>query len=214
MPNSRKPLNQQLTESISESDRMHSEILEAIRGPDSTRDLTLAPLRTKISSAYCKLTIEHGRGITRLMAERLPLPAAALLRSQHDALLRATWVYGCASDNWLNTFGDWQYTTESSYPRFPGTDVLLKRIEREDALANLHRFLINTGTASRGNYHSFTHGGILAVFEIMQGFDQSNASQLLRSTAAHSYNAAVLACEISQDQDALRRITEIRRWPN
>ena len=55
-------------------------------------------VRERLALDACALVLTHGQAIRLLLSSKLENPALALLRVQHEALLRAAWLAHAAAD--------------------------------------------------------------------------------------------------------------------
>jgi hypothetical protein len=116
------------------------------------------------------LGFEHARSLKYLVAARLLTSSAALLRIQYESLVRAIWVFHCATDADAELIIS-ELTQESAKraDKIPMLSKMLEEIERDAPqvpVAQLKEFK----HYSWRPLSSFVHGGIHAVNRHSRGF--------------------------------------------
>ena len=84
-----------LTRSAKFYQALHA-ILGDTREVDTHRDL--------LTQGSCSVALEHGRSITVLVEMENVASAIVLLRSQFEAVVRALWLDGIATDEWIERY--------------------------------------------------------------------------------------------------------------
>lgn len=205
-------LPQPLTIAIEQGSRVHSELREAMNRP---LDLTCASPNVKIGAALCRLAVNHGRGISLLMKEVIPGPAAALLRPQREVLLRAVWTSKLATEAQLALFADWEDLRTNVEPDFPKMHEIMEAMQTREELESIRVSLAAIQDLFRRHMHSHPHGGLRAIQQVMGGgFDWLLAVNYLKASAAQSFLAARHAAEILDDAVMRRSIRTIDVWPD
>src|SRR5688572_25120492 len=85
-----------MTDTLNAAERINFELSKILGGeyPDDRR--------VTIPVAYCNLSLDHHTAIILLFRNKLYGSGLALVRSVFEAMLRAHWVVGCATDAEVN----------------------------------------------------------------------------------------------------------------
>jgi hypothetical protein len=151
------------------------------------------PLQAGLVIDACTLTLEHGRALRTLVSIQLEASALALLRAQHEALLRATWICFAASDSEVQTLGAPQtMDTLKRANGLPMSAVLLERVEKSDAPAEVKRGLREFRTQGWAAANSYAHAGLLPLGRVAKGHPYELLVQAVQVSNAHSYAASML----------------------
>ncbi len=196
---------------IEQGTRVHEELRASL---DHPLDLTRSPINIKIGAALCRLAINHGRGLTLLMKEVMPGPAAVLLRPQREVLLRAIWASRLANDHELSVLADWKDQQENAEPDFPKMHVITRAMSDREELSSISESLEAIQRLFRRHMNSHPHGGLRAVQQVMGGgFDWLLAVNNLKAASAQSILAARHVADIL-DNDAMREaVHRVSVWP-
>lgn len=120
--------------------------------------------RLLLSRTLAITSLQFAAAARRLCESHLAQGAAAVLRSQFEALVRGTWVYYRASDNQVqNLSSDLSIETQRANKNAPHVAEMLGELKKSPQLANL---LISLGEFKDSSWlplNSFVHSGIHAV---------------------------------------------------
>jgi hypothetical protein len=177
---------------LARSDSLDRAWAEAL-APVFPEDGEEVPLRAGLVVDACMLALEHGRALRALISMQLEGSALALLRAQHEALLRATWICFAASEPEVQTLGAPQ--TLGALKRandLPMAAALLERVEQSDAPAEVKRGLREFRTQGWAAANSYVHAGLLPLGRVAQGHPQEQLVRAVQASNAHSYAASML----------------------
>lgn len=188
-----------LTDLLAQSDRLHTAWREALPA-DAAESADGLPLRDRLTLDACALTLEHGRALRGLIEEGLETSALALMRVQHEALLRAAWLWFAASESDIQALAAPQtFTTLKRANSLPLARELLESIENSDAPPALKRGLREFREQSWAGANSYTHAGLLPLGRIGSGHVEVQLGQAVQVSNAHSYSANMLIAAIVGD---------------
>ncbi len=167
-------------------------------------------LRERLTLDACALAVEHGSALRSLMSSGLESSALALLRVQHEALLRAAWVLFSASEEAVRSLAA-PHTPETlkQANKLPLTNVLLEAVEKSDAPGGLKRGLREFRERSWAGMNSYAHAGLLALGRVANGHPEFQLVQAIQVSNAHSYAAHMLCAQITGSEQAVGEINVI-----
>ena len=160
---------------------------------DSRRDL--------LTQGSCSVALEHGRCIAMLVDMDNVASAIVLLRAQFEAIARALWLHGVATDEWIERYFEAVKANPLKDPN------LSKQVhEMLPALANSRhapaaRMLNTLKDAAWGPLNSYVHSGMQAIVHTHVEVPTGYAIQVLRNiewTVRHG-------CHVDGDDDRQRR---------
>jgi hypothetical protein len=181
---------------LARSENLHAAWQEAIA------DVALgegesSPLREHLTLDACELTLQHGQAFRQLIGDGLEASAMALLRVQHEALLRATWLLYAATAGEISTLGaPHLLATLKQANSLPLTGVLLAKVEASDAPDQLKRGLREFRDVSWAGMNSYAHAGLLALGRVNEGHTEGHLIQVVQVSNAHCYAANMLAATV------------------
>lgn len=169
------------------------------------------PLRHRLALDASALTLEHGQAIRTLLEDHLENAALALLRVQHEALLRAAWVaYAADEDALLRLTGPDTDQAVKQANALPLAGVLLKQVESSELTpAPLKRGLREFRDLVWANANSYTHAGLLPLVRVGKRHAEAHLLQALYISNAHGYSAAMISAEImdpAETRPAINRV--------
>ncbi len=169
------------------------------------------PLRQRLALDASSLTLEHGQAIRMLLEKHLENAALALLRVQHEALLRAAWVAYAAEDSALQPLAgpdtDLGVKEANSLPL---AGILLKQVESSDHTPPpLKRGLREFRDRVWANANSYTHAGLLPLARVGKRHAEAHLLQALYISNAHGYAASMISAEIMNPAETLPAINRI-----
>jgi hypothetical protein len=179
---------------LSASDELHARWEQALGLLDA--DEPGLEMRESLTLDACRLVIEHGAGLRLLVAAEAENSAFALLRVQHEALLRATWTFFAAPDHAIQALA--APHTPQTLKRangLPLAGALLSAIESSDAPAQLKRGLREFRDVSWAGVNSYAHAGLLPLGRAGVGHHESQVRQAVEVSNAHGYAAYMLAAQ-------------------
>lgn len=194
---------------LERSERLHTEWLQAISkvAIDAREQL---PLREHLTLDACLLTREHGFALRQLIGSHCEISAVVLFRTQHEALLRATWTLYAASDKQILSLGAPQ--TPATLKRangLPLTAKMLSAVEESNAPAPLLRGLREVRAVSWPGLNSYAHAGLLALGRARTGHRDAQMVQLIQVSNAHTYAANMLTVAVLGDESMQADINAI-----
>lgn len=182
---------------LARSENLHAAWQEAIADVALGGDESPSSLREHLTLDACELTLQHGQAFRQLIGDGLEASAMALLRVQHEALLRATWLLYAATAEEIATLGAPHLpATLKQANSLPLTNVLLAKVEASDAPAQLKRGLREFRDVSWARMNSYAHAGLLALGRVSQGHPEDHLIQVVQVSNAHCYVANMLAATV------------------
>ncbi|WP_448170690.1 DUF6988 family protein [Rhizobacter fulvus] len=194
---------------LARSTRLHAAWQEAAQSAFYA-ELDGSDLRGQLALDACALTLEHAEGLRLLLAEGIENSALALLRVQHEALLRAAWVAYAATDANLRVLATTHTpATLKQANSLPLAHVLLDEVEKSDAPGALKRGLREFRELSWAGVNSYAHAGLLPLGRVGAGHAESQLVQAIQVSNANCYAALMIAAEVSSSADITAHINLI-----
>jgi hypothetical protein len=166
--------------------------------------------RSNGAFSCCKIALAHGEGFRHLVAIGNATSAVALVRLQFEAVLRCSWLYFVASDDWIDTFttqptanGDVELT------KYPFVNVMLEELAASTAEAVLPVSLSKLKELAWDSLNSYTHGGLRAMVRALEGFKPELLIWMLRTTNSLTYISVQLIAQIANDIERSERLFAI-----
>jgi hypothetical protein len=186
---------------IARSDHLHAAWREALREVALEEDEPV-PLREHLTLDACSLTQQHGIALRLLVEAGLETSGVAMLRAQHEALLRAVWTLYAATERDISTLGaPHTVATLKSANSLPMAKELLEDVEKSEAPEPLKRALREFRDISWAGMNSYAHAGLLAL--------GSHLIQLVQVSNAHCYAANMLEAGILGTEETAASISII-----
>jgi len=159
-------------------------------------------IRFETASVAGSLALEHGEGVRGLLALRLGVSAAVLLRAQYEAVLRSVWICYVAKDEEISLLAqDISVEAERGAKSLPQASDMLLGIERAAPEA-ASQSLKNFRTQSWAALNSFVHTGVHAMSRHKGGLPLQLAEGALRSSNGLCLLAA-MQCAVSTGNQVL-----------
>jgi hypothetical protein len=166
--------------------------------------------RTNAAFSCCKIALEHGSGFQHLVSVENATSAIALVRLQFEAVLRGSWLFFAASDDWIGKFTS-QPTSNRHVEstKFPFANVMLEDLSTSPAEPVLPQSLANLKKLAWDSMNSYTHGGFRMMARALDGFEPELLAWMLKTTNSLSYITAQLIAQIANDQERSDRLFDI-----
>jgi len=168
--------------SLDETLKEATELMQAI---DENMDGLVVPgeLKARLFFGLIHLSLEHYGSIIVLVNNKLFASAAALVRSQFEAMVRAFYFHECASENEVESF--------SSGKNPISLKKMIEKLEEKlkDTGLSFLKYYENTGKI----LHGFTHGGFEQISrrysdtELINSFKEIEVEKIVS-------NSQILAC--------------------
>ncbi len=205
---SRKPRNLPNPELLRILDRTE-EFEAALLGEFPRGELPLWGQEAKfeLAAASALIAIEHAGAIGAATSSGAMNSAAALLRLEYEAVIRATWLMFSATSIQVDKLkADLNLEAEAVGKNGPCFSDMLKAVER-DAPAGLAAPLAEFNESSRHALNSFVHAGIHPLTRVRKGFPIELAAAVLRMSAGMLYFAHRFLAALTGSQDRMNRVT-------
>lgn len=115
------------------------------------------------------LSIDHGQAVRLLVEQGFATSAAAMLRCQYEAFMRAVWLNYCASDDEVALLSA-QLAADTSEKHIPTLGKMLDALRAKPELINLTMPLLEMKTHGWAALNSYVHAGAHALNRNMEGF--------------------------------------------
>ncbi|WP_367344945.1 hypothetical protein [Stenotrophomonas bentonitica] len=139
--------------------------------------------RAVLSSEYAILSLEHARGLRCLLEAEAMTSAPILLRCQFEALLRAMWIFDCASDKQVE---DLKGSVESgpipANASIAQASRMLDELERVPHVANAIPPLREFQLHSWKPLNSYVHSGDHPLYRQINGYPLGLAVSVLKQS--------------------------------
>lgn len=127
--------------------------------------------KLQVCRALCSLSIEHAVASRCLLAVGAGPSTVIIHRAQFEALVRAVWVFCCASDDEVACLQDeLTPTSESLAARLPMLSKMLISLEAVKQAAEPLRAFLEFKKYSWAALNSFVHAGAHALHRLRAGF--------------------------------------------
>lgn len=127
--------------------------------------------RGKVVAGYCSIVREHVLSQQSLLAQGFDVTAMSLVRPSFESLVRAIWCLEGASESWIQQFltaplpgADARDETIKG----PSVDSMLETIQKRHP-DWVHQALVALKDATWKPMHSYVHGGIRPVLQVLLG---------------------------------------------
>lgn len=175
--------------------------------PDGQLGLTSQEPKHEVAAAATIIALEHAAALRASAQIGAMNSAAAILRLQYEAVLRAAWLLFAASpvqaEKLLRSL---DLEAEQAAKNVPGYLDMLSAIEKA-APAGLAEPLLEFNQYSRHALNSFVHTGIHPLTRVRKGFPQSQAESVLRFSAGMLHLAYRLLAALTGSQERMNRVT-------
>lgn len=157
------------------------------------------------------LSFEHGLATLKLIADGFVSSGLALMRPQYESLVRGFWLMHADTDNWiakLRTAGQ-VGPNELSKLETPMISDMLKLLDKSDAPNHILKQLQDFKAITNSTLNSFTHCGLIALFNNGMGYDQKLIYDALRNcNAVAAINLQMLSI-LTGDDEAITPVSNM-----
>lgn len=162
--------------------------------------------RFRTSIITGSLALEHGEGVRALLAQRLGVSAAVVLRAQYEATLRSVWVcYAAKDEEVLLLSGNLSSVAERLAKGLPQAGEMLSALEGT-APASPVESLRNFRTHSWAALNSFAHAGLHSLGRHASGLPWPIVEGALKSSNGLSIVAAMQCAVATGSQELVRKV--------
>lgn len=159
-------MNQNIELVLQHSAAMHSEL-------DDLWGSFLLPSseRGRVVAGYCSIVREHVLSQQQLLALGFDVTAVTLVRPSFESLVRAIWSLKGASEDWIRAFltpPAPEADARDETIKGPPVDSMLATIEKHHPQW-VHQSLAALKDATWSPMHSYVHGGIRPVLQVLLG---------------------------------------------
>jgi hypothetical protein len=163
--------------------------------------------RVELAVASCAVSIEHALAARAAFGLEASTSAAALLRLQFEALLRAAWCFYAAPEGQLERLSQaLDQQSESGAKNVAGMADMLEAVVKKTP-HGLSVPLEHFHASSRHALNSFVHTGIHALHRSRHGFPTELAEQLVRVSNGLLHLAYRLLATLTGSQILMDNIT-------
>ena len=130
--------------------------------------------RSLLVAGFCEIVRQHALSQAILADAELDVTATTLVRPAFEALVRATWCMGGASDEWIQKFltpNPEALASDAETAMGPPVHKMLDDI-REHHPAHIHQTLVELKKSTWRAMHSYVHGGIRPFMQAYVGFQE------------------------------------------
>jgi len=182
--------------------------LHQLLGDHHNGTLPLAP-RARATVSTSRISTEHASALRLLFRSARGISATALLRSQYEALIRATWLTFSASDREVERLTDsLSSESELAAKNLPSTSEMLRSLDGPAPSALLEP-LRQFRAVSWHSLNSYVHAGIHPIARSTTGFPQALAMQVIRNSNGLLHLALRLQASFA-DQATMDRMAHAR----
>lgn len=163
--------------------------------------------RHEVAAAAALIAIEHAGALRAAAQVGAMNSAAALLRLQYEAVLRAAWLLFAAGPGQVDRLASaLDLETEQKAKNVPGYLDMLAAVEKA-APAGLAAPLVEFSRYSRHALNSFVHAGIHPLTRARNGFPPELVETVLRFSAGLLHFAYRLLAALTGSQERMNRVT-------
>jgi hypothetical protein len=162
--------------------------------------------RDLLTHGTCSVAIEHGRSVCVLVEMENVASAIVLQRAQFEAVVRALWLDGVATDDWLKRCFAAVEANPMKDPNFSKQVHEMLPALADSRHAPAVRMLNTLKDAAWGPLNSYVHFGIHPIIQHHAGFPPEYAIQLLRNSNGLSGMAATLMALQTGDADIVMAV--------
>ena len=162
--------------------------------------------RDLLTQGSCSVALEHGRSIVVLVDMESVGSAIVLLRAQFEAIVRALWLHGVATDEWIEDYFAAVKANPLKDPNSspPMSEMLSALADSQHAPAA--RMLNPLKEAAWGPLNSYVHSGIHPILQHHMGYPPEYAIQVLRNSNGLSGMAATLMAMMTDNVDTVMAV--------
>lgn len=175
--------------------------------PAGELHLAIQEPRHEAAAAAALIAVEHAAALRAAAQVGAMNSAAAVLRLQYEAVLRAAWLLFAAGPGQVDKLTKaLDLDAEQAAKNLPGYLDMLTAIERT-APAGLAQPLVEFNRYSRHALNSFVHAGIHPLTRAREGFPAELAEAVLRFSAAMLHFAYRLMAALTGSQLRMNNVT-------
>lgn len=139
--------------------------------------------RSVLSHTLAATSLHFAASLRTLCSNELTLGAAAMLRSQFEALVRSVWAMYRATDNQVDKLSsDLTIDSQQATKNIPLVNEMLRELEKFPQLQNLLVALKEFKDSSWRPLNSFVHSGIHAIYWTKNEAPPQLLSQIFRAS--------------------------------
>jgi hypothetical protein len=177
--------------------------------PDGQLHLAVPEPRHEAAAAAALIAVEHAAALRAAAQVGAMNSAAAILRLQYEAVLRAAWLLFAAGPGQVDKLTKaLDLDAEQAAKNVPGYLDMLNAIERA-APAGLALPLVEFNRYSRHALNSFVHAGIHPLTRARGGFPAELAEAVLRFSAAMLHFAYRLMAALTGSRQRMDKVTRV-----
>jgi len=136
--------------------------------------------RLQASLDAALLSVEHGESLRVLMEVQLGPSAAAMLRCQFEAFVRAVWLLNGASEDQVELLSSPPTAEGGENAMLPMLSPMLRALGEDPQLANMVPHLMELKQYAWPALNSFIHAGVHALARSREGFPLELAVNVVR----------------------------------
>lgn len=198
-------LNPTLVQLLQRSTEFEAALLAEF--PEGVPMLAIQEPRHEVAAAAAVIAVEHACALRAAVQVGAMNSAAALLRLQYEAVLRAAWLLFAAGPGQVDKLASaLDLETEQKAKNLPGYLDMLAAVEKS-APSVLAVPLVEFNRYSRHALNSFVHAGIHPLTRARTGFPQELAETVLRFSAGMLHFAYRLLAALTGSQERMNRVT-------
>ena len=203
------PVSPKLVEMLRQASELDTEFRTAL----IQMDRQVPPAARAITAyGYCRIALEHCAGSGTLLRDENPTAALALVRLQFEAVLRGSWVFYAASDEWVGRFSAPVPDNNGREPMaFPLVHKLVaEMLDSSRTPEVLHTSLDALKSLAWDSLNSYTHGGLRQITRVLNGYEEELIAWMIRTTNTLLYIACQLCAHVMVDPSCSFRLSQIR----
>lgn len=179
--------------------------------PDAGLVLAVSDQRHELVATACTLCIEHASVLREAFAVAAPNSGTAVLRLQHEALLRAAWLLYSASPAHIGKLAQaLDPEAEHAAKNLPGYMEMLESVVKK-APRGLSVPIAEFNEYSRHALNSFIHSGIHPLRRAREGFPLDLAATMVRFSNGLMHLSYRMLASLSGSQRRMHRVTHLFR---
>lgn len=169
--------------------------------------------RVEAAAAAADLSFEHAFALRTLFEAGAPNSAAAVLRLQYEALLRAAWLLYAATDVQVEKASATLVEESATAAKnLAGSAEMLKDLERlsqeQPEFRGLVAPLREIRDAAWTAMNSFVHGGLHPLARTSKGFPDVLAANLIKFSNGMLHMAARLLARLTGSMDVVKKVEQ------
>ncbi|MBD9654972.1 hypothetical protein IB239_09145 [Pseudomonas sp. PDM12] len=168
--------------------------------------------RAEASMGLCLLSMHHAESILGLALGRSGISAMCLMRPQFEALVRAMWVWECATDNQAQKLElllnkDPLQAAKS----LPGISEMMRALEGNSRVHPRAKEMIDgLKNSLLTEMNSFVHAGVMPYTLIKTGVPQMVLIKTIKNSNAISTMTAMMMTQLTGDSTVMKSMSKIQ----